>query len=300
MTAHDTVQHSIGVVIPAYNAETFLAAAIESVLAQTHSPVHIVVVDDGSSDRTSAIARAFEPQVSCILQENSGVATARNRGVATLTTQWLAFLDADDLWRAEKLERQLRVARESAVDVVLCGIDTIDAKGRRLPPPRKTTTSLDIEPLLLHSAAIPQATSSTILVRRAAFEAVGGYDSCLSTMADWDLLIRLRLRGQFGYVDEALALYRRYGNTMSQNLPMLERESRLVLQKTFASGQLAPELLRLRRRAVAWNDLVLSGSHWHGGSAGKSLTLGLRALAQDPRLVWRALGFPLRSVRRWF
>jgi glycosyltransferase involved in cell wall biosynthesis len=287
-------EDSVGVVIPAYNAERFLATAIESALAQTHPPTQTVVVDDGSSDGTGAIARRFAPRVSCIRQSNAGVASARNRGAETLGTRWLAFLDADDFWRADKLERQLAAARQADAAVVFCHVELVDAEGLVIPSSRTVDTSLDIEPLILHSATIPQATSSTALLRRDVFEAVGGYDSQLATMADWDLLIRLRLRGPFAYVEAPLASYRRHGKTMSRNLSMLERESKLVLNKTFANPALSPSLRRLRSRALAWNNLVLCGSHWRFGDRKKSLRFGLRAIAGDPRLAWYVLGLPLR------
>jgi glycosyltransferase involved in cell wall biosynthesis len=287
-------EDSVGVVIPAYNAERFLAAAVESALAQTHPPAQTVVVDDGSSDRTSAIAQRFAPRVSCIFQQNAGVAGARNRGAAALRTRWIAFLDADDLWKADKLERQLGAARQAHADVAFCGVELVDAEGLLIPSSGRVETCLDIEPVILHSENIPQATSSTALLRRHVFDDVGGYDSRLATMADWDLLIRLRLRGPFAYVEAPLASYRRHGKTMSQDLTMLERESQLVLKKTFANSALTPDLRRLRRRAVAWNNLVLCGSHWRYGDRKKSLVFGLRALAGDLRLAWYALGTPLR------
>jgi glycosyltransferase involved in cell wall biosynthesis len=288
---------SVSVVIPAYDAQRFIGAAIESVLSQSKPPDEIVVVDDGSRDDTRAIANRFAPRVACITQRNSGVAAARNRGVVATATEWIAFLDADDLWRPHKLERQLHAAQTSQADVVLCDLGLIDLEGRQLPQ-QPRATSLDIEPLLLHRDEIPQGTSSTILVRRALFDEIGRYDEGLATMADWDLLIRLRLRTTFAHVAEPLALYRRYSGTMSRSVALLERESRIILEKTFSRGDLAPELRRLRTACLAWNDLVLSGSHLHAGNLTRAVQYGLRAVLRDPRLTPRLLGFPLRAASR--
>ena len=102
----------VSVVIPVYNGERFLAQAIESVLGQTWREVEVIVVDDGSSDHSGEIARRFAP-VRCLRQDNAGQAAARNRGAAAATGRFLAFLDADDLWLADKLERQLTAFRSA-------------------------------------------------------------------------------------------------------------------------------------------------------------------------------------------
>src|SRR5687768_4198880 len=99
-------QPQLSVVIPAYNAEKYLGAAIESVLAQGHPSAEIVVVNDGSSDRTHEVARSYGGQVHFLSQDHAGAAAARNRGVDAARGAYLAFLDADDLWLKGKLELQ--------------------------------------------------------------------------------------------------------------------------------------------------------------------------------------------------
>src|SRR5215472_561278 len=97
----------ISVIIPAYNHARFLTPAIESVLSQTMEPSEIVVVDDGSTDETSSVLGTFGRQIRVVRQKNQGVAAARNRGAELATGEYLAFLDADDLWLPRKLEMQL-------------------------------------------------------------------------------------------------------------------------------------------------------------------------------------------------
>src|SRR6185503_2024667 len=97
----------VSAVIPAYQAAAFLADAVESVLAQTEPVGEIVVVDDGSTDGTAAVAASFGDRVRYVRQENQGVAAARNRGVAEARGRLVAFLDADDTWEPEKTARQL-------------------------------------------------------------------------------------------------------------------------------------------------------------------------------------------------
>jgi glycosyltransferase involved in cell wall biosynthesis len=98
------------VVIPCYNAAPFLGAAIESVLNQSQSPLEILVIDDGSTDRSAAIAESYGPPVRVVSQKNQGESIARNRGIDEARGDWVAFLDADDVWLPEKLERQVAVA----------------------------------------------------------------------------------------------------------------------------------------------------------------------------------------------
>src|SRR5262249_42908854 len=104
---------NVGVVIPAFNSAPFVARAIDSVLTQTCSPSRMGVVDDGSVDETAMIVERFGRAVICIRQENRGVAAARNRGAQESGTDWVAFLDADDVWLPTKLERQRERLRNS-------------------------------------------------------------------------------------------------------------------------------------------------------------------------------------------
>ena len=98
---------SVSVIIPAYNAETFLAEAIDSVLSQGHDPLEVIVVDDGSTDRTAGVASGYGPQVRLLQQPNGGIGSARNAGIDAATGDLLAFLDADDLWTDGALEARL-------------------------------------------------------------------------------------------------------------------------------------------------------------------------------------------------
>ena len=99
-------EFEVSTIIPAFNAERYLAAAIESVLAQTCLPAEIIVVDDGATDRTTAIAEQFGAPVVCYRRAHSGIAATRNFGIGVARGNWLAFLDADDLWTREKLEQR--------------------------------------------------------------------------------------------------------------------------------------------------------------------------------------------------
>jgi glycosyltransferase involved in cell wall biosynthesis len=108
---------SVSAVIPCYNAERFIGETIQSALGQSHPPLEIIVVDDGSTDRSAEIAQAFGSPVRVMRQENQGESCARNKGVAEAQGDWVAFLDADDVWKPNKLEAQLAAAQPETIAV---------------------------------------------------------------------------------------------------------------------------------------------------------------------------------------
>lgn len=112
----------ISVIIPVYNGEEFIEEALDSVFVQTFRDFEVVVVNDGSTDGTETILRKYESRIRCITQENQGLVASRARGLAASTGEWIAFLDADDIWLPEKLERQIA---ESAIHSQ-CGIVATD------------------------------------------------------------------------------------------------------------------------------------------------------------------------------
>ena len=152
----------VGVIIPAYNSERFLAEAIESVLGQTYRPLEVLVVDDGSTDHSRDVALSY-PQVIYILQANAGAAAARNHGVRRSTGELLSFLDADDIWMPEKTALQV-AALTAAPDLAIVS----GYMQQFAAPGQQALYSFPEAPLPGYSAC-------TILMRRAAFEALGGF-----------------------------------------------------------------------------------------------------------------------------
>ena len=171
----------ISVIIPAYNAEKYIAKAIVRCLSQTDPPHEIIVVDDGSTDGTAAVAESFPLPVRVIrLTENMGLSVARNRAIQASSGDWIAFLDADDWFLPEKLERQRRSAQENPQAVLiytrfLTSKEGVEAPARFNPPDK-------LWPMLRYRCAFHVG---TVALRREAFDAVGGFDPSLRGVEDW-------------------------------------------------------------------------------------------------------------------
>ena len=288
---------AVSVVIPAYNAEVTLPSTLESVLDQTFKDLEVLVIDDGSTDRTPKIARSAGHTVRCIVQENRGVSAARNRGIEAARGRYIALLDADDVWHRDKLTKQLPVLEDHA-DVMgaYVGVVRVSAEGEMLENlPAREFDDLS-RSLLLHSSVIPTSPSS-LLLRREVFELVGLFDPAFSQCADWDFLIRASLKVQLAPVDEPLVRYRTAIGNMSSDIALLERDTFGVLDK-FYSSQDGERYLDIKDRVYSNHWLILSGSYLHDGQSWNSARCLVKALRRDPTNLRYPLGFPLRLLRR--
>ena len=171
----------VSCIIPVFDGERYLAETIESVLARTHPAIEIIVVDDGSADRSSEIASSY-PNVTCLRQAHAGHAAARNHGLSVATGDFIAFVDADDLWHPEKLARQLaRFAARPERGVVFTHLENFwspDADPARRP------NEDAFRP-------VPGYTSVTMLAGRDVFDRVGLFDVALKHGNDRDWFCRV-------------------------------------------------------------------------------------------------------------
>jgi glycosyltransferase involved in cell wall biosynthesis len=181
----------VSVVIPAFDSERFLGEALASVSAQTWAPVETIVVDDGSSDGTVAVARAH-PGITLIEQENSGPSAARNRGFAASRGEFVAFHDSDDLMTPDKLAVQVgHMLEHPGVGCVLAEQELIVEEGAELPfwvEGTKVETVMPPRPPELEDE--PMVHPMTMVVRRETFERVGGFDESMRAAEDFDWMLR--------------------------------------------------------------------------------------------------------------
>ena len=171
---------TVSVIIPAYNAATHIRRAVDSALAQTRAPLEILVVDDGSRDRTAEVVAAMPAPVRLIRKPNGGPATARNLGAAQARGDWLALLDADDWWFPEKLASQLAFGADTTIGMVHC---LPDHRNERVPD-QLTFAHLWERNLVINSS---------VLIRRATFDTLGGFNEAkeLISVEDYNLWIRV-------------------------------------------------------------------------------------------------------------
>jgi glycosyltransferase involved in cell wall biosynthesis len=215
----------VSVVIPTYNRAAALTLALDSVHAQTHRPIEVVVVDDGSTDDTSeVIARwglahqAPDFVIECVTTPNQGAARARNEGIARARGTLIALLDSDDLWRPTKLARQAELLASSGPEVgmVYTGVAYVDAEGHEaIERPKHRGNALRAQ---LRQNVITGSMSG-VVIRREVIEHAGGFDEGDLPMAhDYEWFIRVLSHTQVDYVDEVLVMVAMHGEDRLSNL----------------------------------------------------------------------------------
>lgn len=225
--------NKIDVIIPAYNAEKFIKAAINSVLSQTLLPQTIIVVDDKSSDNTAKLVKSIQaknPIVKYIkLKSNRGPSAARNEGIKNSRSDFIALLDADDMWTSDKLEKQLEVFDKSPLKenlaIVYSNCQDIDDFSNPILINNAFTLKTNIKGNVLHhlkNANLISGSCSSVLIRRKFLNEIGLFDEQLEACEDWDLWLRFSHKFLFDYVNESQVFIRRHiGNSQKNFYRML-------------------------------------------------------------------------------
>ncbi len=294
----NTKQPLISVVIPAYNAELTLKTTVQSVFEQTVQDFEIVIVDDGSKDNTVEVAQSIgDSRVKVISQSNGGASSARNTGIKAAKGEYVAFLDADDLWMPHKLERQLAVLTgEKDVNAVQSGVYYVndDLEVLSIRPCVKSKDVL-LETLLFQN--LP-ALMSTLIVKRSILDEIGYLDTKLEILEDWELAIRLSRFCNLKSIKEPLALYRQYPGNRSKNLDIHIKPGYIVLERLFKDPTLPAHIKKQRRLIYATFYTMLCGAAFYARRYGESVKWGMKALATYPSNISYIASSPLRRKRR--
>lgn len=242
----------VSVVMPVFNGADYLAGAIDSVLCQTYQGFELIVVDDGSTDATQDIVSRYGDRVRLEAQRNQGHAAARNLGVKVAQGEWIAMIDADDLWDASKLERQLRhIADADVIYSAACNFqDSQRVEGvtfrNRVCPFGDVFEDLLIDNFITHSS---------VLIRRESFLAAGGYDETLRTTCDWDLWLRLSAMGCL-FCGEPLPVthyrWRADSNSKNHQRTCEDRLAVVIRALQTARGEQVSVLMKRKAIARAW------------------------------------------------
>lgn len=221
----------VSVVVATFNGSRWVARTLDSILAQSWAPLEVLVCDDGSTDDTPDVLARYADRVTVLRQENAGVSAARNHGARHARGQWIAFLDHDDLWDADMLERQLAaVAGRPGAGLVFGDSLLIDADGRVLGRRGRYLDYRDGHVLteLLHGNFIPIETA--VLPTRV-FRELGGFDEDLRYLEDYDLYLRLAARHPVVFQPRPVARYRIHDHNLSHDRESLLAEWVLVLER---------------------------------------------------------------------
>lgn len=249
---------TVDVIIPAFNASRFIKETIQSVLDQTYLPKKIIVVDDGSTDDTISIIRSFDSDlIQLITTDNGGVSRARNIGIRASSADYVAFLDADDVWLPEKLALQLEALEQSPeAKVVYCGTSLIDDMSRDMPDSIGVPyISGDVFEDIVFFERPVFGSASSVMVERANLNKTELFDESMRFSEDVDLWARLSLLVQFAYAKDPCVKIRVHQHSATR-LPSWEKDMSVILQHFYYVNKFActydlPESnLSIHRRRV--------------------------------------------------
>ena len=231
---------TVDIIIPAFNAAKYLPLSLESVASQTFDDWQILLVDDGSSDNTAEVAapflKRFGPKIKYIKQSNQGVSAARNNAIRSSTSEFIAFLDADDVWLPCRLAESVNVLRTRPTVGLSYGLLTgIDHEGRHGGTFEGNGRHAEgrIAPYIyMRTIELP---SPTITIRRDCLDEVGVFDETLRVTEDRDLWLRIALRYEVGFVPKVLALYRQSPNSLSTDPERMLQAQLQFIEKHYGS-----------------------------------------------------------------
>lgn len=236
----------ISVIIPTYNREDFICETIQSVLNQTYKDFEIIVIDDGSTDNTKKRLEPYLSKIKLIDQKNHERAISRNKGVKNSTGEYIAFLDSDDLWTKDKLEKQVEVL-ENKKDIILVYGQClrINENSKKIKIAKRQTEGFSgnvFEKLLFRNFIA----SPTPLIRRKIFENTPGFKTKYIPYEDWEYWIRLSLLGDFFFIPKPLAYYRIHPEQSVKltNAKKIEEVTTLLLEDSFKLKEIKPEIIR--------------------------------------------------------
>lgn len=276
-------------IIAAFNSESTICETIESVLAQD-IPCKIIVVDDGSIDRTSLLAQSFGDSVTVLSQHNSGPAAARNAGVDIATTEWVSFLDSDDLWLPGHLTSWSALrSTDASIDLYYCGAVLIDKDSNIVG--NQTGHVLVSSPFqdLLESNWVP---TSGAIFKKETFQAVGGFVPSQRHGEDWDLWLRIATVSEhWRRLPEDTIAYRQTNGSLSRNFDAMWEGINWALDRALAhpiseKAKAHEAAARGRRNFLIWLYWRTVAIEWRSALKSKSISRFWRAVGKRP-VVWK-------------
>jgi glycosyltransferase involved in cell wall biosynthesis len=281
----------VTIIIPVLNGEAYIARAVQSVLNQEFADLEIVIIDDGSTDRTSAIIAGFkDPRIRYEYQPRRGPSAARNAGISLSVSEWVAFLDADDHWHPRKLIAQVKAVHECPdVAIVYCAAQYCSPTGE----------TLEIVPAAVEGNILPQllvancisGSASSAMVSRSALSRVGVFDEALTWGEDWDLWLRLCAEYEVKRISEPLVYITARPNSLGKQALAMRDDSLRLVRRVHARFR-DVSTRALRRRALWYVYRSAASTQQERGeylSALQNVLMAAWYRPSDWTLYWRAL-----------
>lgn len=248
----------VSIVIPTFNRAGPVCRAVDSVLRQSFRDFEVIVVDDGSTDRTRQwLGRFSDARLACFMIPHAGVARARNVGATRARGEWLCFLDSDDVWREHKLRAQLRAHAQNPGWLISQTDDVWIRNSRRVNKMKNhSCRGGDIFAESLKRCLI---CSSSVMLRMELFVRSGGFDESLPTCEDYDLWLRLTREHPVGFVAQVLVTkFGGHADQLSKAFPVMDHYRLLALEKLLRLGGLSPSQEDLVRREIALKSAIVA------------------------------------------
>lgn len=261
---------TVSVIIPTYNRANYVQQAVESVLNQTYKDYEIIVIDDGSTDDTKLSLEKYADRVKYIYQENQKVAAARNNGIRHSQGKYIAFLDSDDLWLPQKLERDIAYFEaKPQVGLVYSNVIYFSDEGADLYTRRMKSPSGDVlEKIIIDNFVV----TSTVIVGRECLDRVGFFneDLDLASSEDWEMWVRIASLYPFGYVNEISTKSRIHDYSLMRNPEGMERSILKGLEIIWTNEALLPRISHLKNKSYASLYTYIAINYYASGQMAKA------------------------------
>lgn len=262
----ERVKGLVSIITATYNMAGYIGETLDAILAQDYPHFESIIIDDGSTDNTMEVLEPYlrDPRVRVVQQANAGQTVAKNRGLAEARGEFIAFCDADDTWREDKLTMQIPHFDDPDVGVVFSDIICVDGEGKVIDiPPMKRVGGRVTAPLLVDNF-VPFPTS---VARASVLEEADGFDEKLTMSIDYDLWLRISVNHLFAYVEEPLANYRIWEGQMSNKTGERLDNFFKLLERFLADN---PDVVTQAEKDEAWAHVYVTRGEWHSTEGRKS------------------------------